>query len=300
MIDTIGTAKIPAMSVAVADPNGVLFAGAVGHAELSEPRPATVEDQYPWFSMTKIATATTAMRLHADGVLDLDAPIGEVLPNYRPHPRTAIPRLGSCSPTRPGSATPCRSAGVFGPRGEDPVAGAEGEAGRSGREPPPSASSGAQPRHYAQRGRLRPTMAGAALAPWAGGSIAIALGGYHPAFWLFASRDGGRDGTDSQAMVLAFPCTPGVPPQLKTCSKCIPCNAQSSVNPGAIARLDPFAMRRSGVRIPSAPPNPQVRVHAAVLTQEDGVATLHLFARFAPMRGQAPVRSRRLNEASRM
>lgn len=40
--------------------------------------------------MTKIATATAAMRLHADGVLDLDAPIGINLPGYRPHPRHAI------------------------------------------------------------------------------------------------------------------------------------------------------------------------------------------------------------------
>ena len=91
MMDSIRTAKIPAMSVAVADPDGLLFAGAVGHAELSEPRPATVKDQYPWFSMSKIATATTAMRLHADGVLDLDAPIGEVLPDYRAHPRHGHP-----------------------------------------------------------------------------------------------------------------------------------------------------------------------------------------------------------------
>ena len=35
--------------------------------------------------MTKIATATTAMRLHQIGVLDLDAPIGTYLPGYRPH-----------------------------------------------------------------------------------------------------------------------------------------------------------------------------------------------------------------------
>jgi CubicO group peptidase (beta-lactamase class C family) len=43
--------------------------------------------------MTKIATATAAMRLHADGLLDLDAPIGTYLSSYRPdggrgHPTT--------------------------------------------------------------------------------------------------------------------------------------------------------------------------------------------------------------------
>lgn len=77
--------KVPGMSVAIATPDRVLYAGAVGYADLARRRPSRVEDQYPWFSMTKIATATTAMRLHVDGILDLDAPIGEYLPGYRPH-----------------------------------------------------------------------------------------------------------------------------------------------------------------------------------------------------------------------
>ena len=54
-------------------------------------RAATVDDQYPWFSMTKIATATAAMRLHAEGVLDIDAPIGTYLPDYRAHPTHGHP-----------------------------------------------------------------------------------------------------------------------------------------------------------------------------------------------------------------
>jgi CubicO group peptidase (beta-lactamase class C family) len=84
-------AGIPGFSIAVADPTGVLYAGAVGYADLASHREATPEDQYLWFSMTKIATATTAMRLHADGVLDLDAPIGRYLSGYRPHPRRGHP-----------------------------------------------------------------------------------------------------------------------------------------------------------------------------------------------------------------
>ena len=83
--------KIPGMSFAVAGPHGLLCADAVGYADLIERRPSTVQDQYPWFSMTKIATATAAIRLHADGVLDLDAPIGTYLPGYRPHPRHGHP-----------------------------------------------------------------------------------------------------------------------------------------------------------------------------------------------------------------
>jgi len=85
------TAKVPGMSIAVANPEGVLYAGAVGYADLAERRESTVEDQYPWFSMTKIATATAAVRLHSEGQLDLDAPIGTYLPWYRPHPKHGHP-----------------------------------------------------------------------------------------------------------------------------------------------------------------------------------------------------------------
>lgn len=89
--EVASTAKIPGMSVAVAGPDGLLYAGAVGYADLAERRGSTVEDQYPWFSMTKIATATAAMRLHAAGQLDLDAPIGTYLPGYRGSPRHGHP-----------------------------------------------------------------------------------------------------------------------------------------------------------------------------------------------------------------
>jgi len=77
------TAKVPGMAIAIAGPEGVLFADAVGYADLAERRLASVHDQYPWFSMTQIATATAAMRLHATRQLDLDAPIGSYLPGYR-------------------------------------------------------------------------------------------------------------------------------------------------------------------------------------------------------------------------
>ena len=87
------SSRIPGMAVAIASPERILYADAVGYADLAERRESTIEDQYPWFSMTKIATATAAMRLHADGRLDLDAPIGAYLPRYRPatkhgHPTT--------------------------------------------------------------------------------------------------------------------------------------------------------------------------------------------------------------------
>jgi len=76
-------AKVPGMSFAVAGPTGIIHADAIGYADLAGHRNASVDDQHPWFSMTKIATATTAVRLQAEGNLDLDAPIGTYLSGYR-------------------------------------------------------------------------------------------------------------------------------------------------------------------------------------------------------------------------
>ena len=93
MMEVATAHRIPGMTVAIATPDALLYAGAVGHADLADRRPASVHDQYPWFSMTKIATATTAIRLHRAGVLDLDAPIGGYLPDYRPHPKHGHPTM---------------------------------------------------------------------------------------------------------------------------------------------------------------------------------------------------------------
>jgi CubicO group peptidase (beta-lactamase class C family) len=85
--------RVPAISIAVASSTDVRYAGAVGYADLARRRRASPEDQYPWFSLTKIATATAAMRLHADGMLDLDLPVGSYLPGYRPHGKHGHPTV---------------------------------------------------------------------------------------------------------------------------------------------------------------------------------------------------------------
>ena len=72
--ETVGT-SVPGIAVAVVDPDGIRDAVAVGMANLGSGRPASTEMVCPWFSMTKIVTATAAMRLHERGVLDLDAPM---------------------------------------------------------------------------------------------------------------------------------------------------------------------------------------------------------------------------------
>jgi len=91
LTDVARASKLPGVSIAVADPQGILFSAAFGFADLAHRRPASVHDQYPWFSMTKIATATAAVRLHSEGMLDLDVPIGTYLTRYRPSARHGHP-----------------------------------------------------------------------------------------------------------------------------------------------------------------------------------------------------------------
>ena len=75
--------KAPALSYAVATTDGTVAVGAIGTSDLATGRHASPDDQYPWFSMTKIATATTVVRLARRGDIDLDALVGTYLPGYR-------------------------------------------------------------------------------------------------------------------------------------------------------------------------------------------------------------------------
>jgi CubicO group peptidase (beta-lactamase class C family) len=54
-----------------------------GFADLSANRPAVASTAYLWFSMTKVVTATAALRLGDEGRLDLDAPVGDYVDYLR-------------------------------------------------------------------------------------------------------------------------------------------------------------------------------------------------------------------------
>ena len=58
------------------------LAGPDGLFRVRRRRPATADTGYLWFSMSKIATATAAMRLADERRLDLDAPVRELVPDY--------------------------------------------------------------------------------------------------------------------------------------------------------------------------------------------------------------------------
>jgi CubicO group peptidase (beta-lactamase class C family) len=80
--DLMSRHHVPGLSVAVTDARQLLFAEGFGSADLAEGRPAAPGTGYLWFSMSKIATATAALRLADEGRLDLDAPIRSFVPTY--------------------------------------------------------------------------------------------------------------------------------------------------------------------------------------------------------------------------
>lgn len=71
---------VPGVTVIVVSGEGVLARVAVGVADVISGEPMRSSLAVPWFSMTKIATATVAVRLSEKGLLDLDQPIGSLVP----------------------------------------------------------------------------------------------------------------------------------------------------------------------------------------------------------------------------
>ena len=55
--------EVPGIAVAIAGPEGLRETAAAGYADLADGEPASADMVCPWFSMTKIVTATLAMRL---------------------------------------------------------------------------------------------------------------------------------------------------------------------------------------------------------------------------------------------
>jgi CubicO group peptidase (beta-lactamase class C family) len=74
---------VPGVSLAVVSPDRVVLAGGWGLADRSANRSASASTAYLWFSMTKIVTATAALRLADEGRLDLDAPVREYVDYLR-------------------------------------------------------------------------------------------------------------------------------------------------------------------------------------------------------------------------
>jgi CubicO group peptidase (beta-lactamase class C family) len=74
--------QITGLSIALVDENGVLFAKGYGLADKQGQQPATPRTLYKIGSITKLFTGTAAMQLSEKGLLDIDKPITEYLPEF--------------------------------------------------------------------------------------------------------------------------------------------------------------------------------------------------------------------------
>jgi D-alanyl-D-alanine carboxypeptidase len=81
---------VPGATAAVVFADGREWSGAAGDAVLHPRRPMTTDTAIPFDSITKIVTASTAMRLVAQGRLRLDDPIRRWYPAWRGDPEATV------------------------------------------------------------------------------------------------------------------------------------------------------------------------------------------------------------------
>ena len=75
--------KVPGVALIVVGRDGIRARSAVGSADLVAGTPIATDMVIPWFSMTKIATATAVLRLVERGAFSLDAPALPLVPAMR-------------------------------------------------------------------------------------------------------------------------------------------------------------------------------------------------------------------------
>ena len=72
----------PGLSVALVKPGSVWSEG-FGVADIEAHNRGGADMVYPWFSMTKLVTATAVLQLADRGQLDLDGPVASLVPDSR-------------------------------------------------------------------------------------------------------------------------------------------------------------------------------------------------------------------------
>jgi len=86
--------EVPGIAIAIAGPEGLRETAAAGYADLAAGEPASADMVCPWFSMTKIVTASLAMRLADRGLLNLDQPVLPLVPELAAmRPRALAERI---------------------------------------------------------------------------------------------------------------------------------------------------------------------------------------------------------------
>lgn len=88
------TKPAPALSIAVAGADGLLWADAAGQADLELGTAATTAHRFPLGSVSKVFTAVIAAKLATRGTLDLDTAISRWMPDLpEQHRRTTLRQL---------------------------------------------------------------------------------------------------------------------------------------------------------------------------------------------------------------
>jgi CubicO group peptidase (beta-lactamase class C family) len=84
LVETLRTGRVPGLAAAVVVDGSVVTGASAGVADVRTGSPATVDTAFLWFSMTKIATATAAMRLVEQGAVSLDDDVAALVPGVLP------------------------------------------------------------------------------------------------------------------------------------------------------------------------------------------------------------------------
>jgi CubicO group peptidase (beta-lactamase class C family) len=84
LADTLGAGRVPGLAAAVVADGTVQATGAAGVIDVHTGASVTPDTAFLWFSMTKIATATAAMRLVEQGGLSLDDDVAALVPGALP------------------------------------------------------------------------------------------------------------------------------------------------------------------------------------------------------------------------
>jgi len=74
--------KVPGLSIALVDDQRIIWAAGFGYADVKNKIPATAETVYRIGSISKLFTATAAMRLAEQGKVNIDNPITDYVPEF--------------------------------------------------------------------------------------------------------------------------------------------------------------------------------------------------------------------------
>ena len=76
--------NFPAVSIALGKDGELVWARAAGYRDLDNKVPVTLDTKFRIGSVSKAVSATTAAKLVDEGILDIDAPIEELVPEVVP------------------------------------------------------------------------------------------------------------------------------------------------------------------------------------------------------------------------